>query len=151
MNKNFLILGIILTTVIAISGCTSQSNTVTINNMAFSPSTLTIPAGTTVTWINKDNTAHEVVSDTGLFDSGILAAGDSFNYTFNNAGNYEYHDSINHSLIGIITVSSSSSANNGNSTVNPLPSTPTSNNPSTPNSPSPSPAPSNPGGNIPGY
>jgi plastocyanin len=150
MNKNFLFLLVLLTIcIVAISGCTSQSSTVTIQNMVFTPSTLHIPGGTTVIWINKDNTAHHVVSDTGLFDSGILATGDSFNYTFNQAGDYSYHCSIHPSMVGIIVVSSSTNnANNSTSTVTPIPSSPIPYSPGNTNpSPStPTPAPSNPGG-----
>lgn len=141
-NINFIFLGILLIIgIVAVSGCTSQSSTVTIQNMAFNPSTLHITGGTTITWINKDNIAHQVVSDTGLFDSGILAPGDSFNYTFNQAGDYPYHCSIHPSMVGIIVVSSSSTVNSTNnsnkSIVTPIPYSPPSN---------PGPAPSNPGG-----
>jgi plastocyanin len=162
-NINFIFLGILLTVgIVAVSGCTSQSSSVTIQNMAFTPSTLHIPGGTTVTWINKDNIAHEVVSDTGLFDSGILASGDSFNYTFNQQGDYAYHCSIHPSMVGIIIVSSSSSSsstvnsnNSSTSTVTPIPSSPIPSSPGNNPTPSnPTPAPSNPGGsgtNGPGY
>ena len=99
----FLVLG-----VVAISGCTSQNqiaNTVTIQNMAFNPSTLNVKVGTTVTWINKDSTTHNVVSDSGLFESGDLTNGMSYNYTFNKAGSYPYHCSIHPSMTGTVVVS----------------------------------------------
>jgi plastocyanin len=66
-NINFIFLGILLAVgIVAVSGCTSQSSTITIQNMAFNPSTLHIPGGTTIIWINKDNVPHQVVSDTGF-------------------------------------------------------------------------------------
>ena len=87
MKINLLMMGVFLVLgVVAISGCTSQNqtaNTVTIQNMAFNPSTLNVKIGTTVTWINKDSTTHNVVSDSGLFESGALNNGMSYNYTFN--------------------------------------------------------------------
>jgi len=93
MNRNFIFLGVFLVLgIVAVSGCTSQNqtatNTVTIQNMAFNPSTLNVKVGTTVTWINNDTVTHDVTSDTGLFTSGNLTNGQSYNYTFNQTGNY---------------------------------------------------------------
>ena len=64
---------------------------VTIANFAFNPATLTIKEGTTVTWTNTDSAVHTVTSDTGVFDSGDLAQGATFSYTFTTAGTYVYH------------------------------------------------------------
>ncbi len=118
MNKNFLVFGVFLILgVVAVSGCTSsQSNsTVTIQNMAFNPSTLNVQVGTTVMWINKDSTTHHVVSDTGVFDSGDLATGKSYNYTFNQTGSFPYHCSIHPSMTGTIVVSTSAPTSTGSS------------------------------------
>jgi plastocyanin len=107
MNKNYLFIGVIITVlVVAVSGCTSSQNrvgyTVNIQNMAFNPSIVYIQVGTTVFWTNKDLTTHRVVSDTGLFDSGNLTNGQSYNYTFNQPGNYSYHCAIHPSMTGSI-------------------------------------------------
>ena len=127
MKTNLLIMGVFLVLgVVAISGCTSQNqnaaNTVTIQNMAFNPSTLNVKVGTTVTWINKDSTTHNVVSDSGLFQSGDLTNGMSYNYTFNTSGSYPYHCSIHPTMTGTIVVSengtnSSSSNSSGGSPI----------------------------------
>ncbi len=108
--------------VVGVSGCTSQNQTssigangVIIQNMTFSPSTLTVPVGTTVTWKNLDNVAHHVVSDTGAFDSGTLNNGQSFNFTFTKAGNYPYHCSIHPSMTGTIVVTSTGSGTGSSS------------------------------------
>lgn len=147
LNNIILLLGVLLTIgVVTVSGCTSGSTTVTIQNMAFSPATVHIPGGTTVMWVNNDKVEHEVVSDNGAFDSGVLSPGASFNYTFTQAGDYPYHCSIHPSMTGIIVVSSSSASNITNNTTAPI-NVPYNNNPSpsTPSNPSsPSPAPSNP-------
>lgn len=162
LNKILVLLGVLLTIgVVTVSGCTSGSNTVNIQNMAFSPATVHIPGGTTVMWINNDKVDHEVVSDNGVYDSGVLSPGESFNYTFTQAGDYPYHCSIHPSMRGIIIVSSSTTTNVTNNTTAPTPvpynNTPsqsTSNNPSSP-SPAPSnpttPAPSSPSGSGTGY
>jgi nitrite reductase (NO-forming) len=57
----------------------------------YSVNVLTIPAGTTVTWTNDDpGVAHTVTSVDGLFDSGFLNEGESWSYTFDDPGEYEY-------------------------------------------------------------
>jgi plastocyanin len=108
MNRNFLFLGVLLVLgAVAVSGCTSKqpaANTVAIQNNAFVPSTLHVQVGTTVMWINKDPTSQDVVSDSRIFDSGNLANGQSYNYTFNITGSYRYHSSINPSMNGTIVV-----------------------------------------------
>ena len=57
---------------------------------AYLPGTVTIAAGTTLTWLNSDTQVHTVTSDTGLFDSGDLQPGQRFSYTFTEAGTYGY-------------------------------------------------------------
>ena len=117
MNRNFLVFGVLLVlSVVAVSGCTSQSpNTVTIQNASFIPATMNVTAGTTVMWINKANATQDVVSDNGLFNSGNLTNGMSYNYTFNQSGTYPYHSSINPSMTGTIVVSSSSTGSSNSS------------------------------------
>lgn len=56
------------------------------------PSNITVAAGGTVTWANKGNSQHAVVSGEGLFDTQKLWPGESFNYTFTKSGTYTYHD-----------------------------------------------------------
>jgi len=67
------------------------TNEVFIQDMAFNPSTITVAAGTTIKWTNKDLVAHTVTSDTGAFGSGTLATGDTFTFTFTTAGSFPYH------------------------------------------------------------
>lgn len=63
---------------------------VNIFDYQFLPGTLEVPVGTTVTWINNDVIDHTVTSSDGLFDSGDMLPGDSFSFTFSEAGEYEY-------------------------------------------------------------
>ena len=113
--------------VVGVSGCTSQNQTssmgangIAIQNMAFNPTTLTVPVGTTVTWKNLDNTTHHVVSDTGAFESSDLTNGQTFNFTFTKAGNYPYHCAIHPSMTGtiIVTASGTGSGTSNQSTKN---------------------------------
>lgn len=87
----------------------SASNSVTIQNFAFSPATLSVKVGTTVTWTNQDSTTHTATSDPGTpasFDSGNIAQGKSATFTFQQAGTYSYHCSIHTYMKATITVTS---------------------------------------------
>lgn len=77
---------------------------VTIQDFAFSPATITVAIGTTVTWTNEDSATHTVTSKTGLFNSGELSNGASFSNTFTAAGDYEYYCSIHTSMVGHVIV-----------------------------------------------
>jgi plastocyanin len=81
-----------------------SSTTVTIHNLAFEPGTLTVTVGTTVTWVNNDGMAHTVTADDGTFDSGSLAAGKTFQFTFDQVGDFTYHCSIHSTMQGTISV-----------------------------------------------
>ena len=70
----------------------------------FAPLTVTIPAGTTVTWTNHDDEPHTVVSDTGLFRSGALDTNESFTFRFDKPGTYHYACSIHPRMMGTISV-----------------------------------------------
>lgn len=88
----------------------------TIANFSFQPATLTIPAGTTVTWTNQDSVSHTSTSDTGVWNSGTLAHGQSFSFTFSQPGTFPYHCAIHPFMKASITVQSAA-------TVTPAPAT----------------------------
>src|SRR5579864_8225308 len=73
---------------------TPVANTVSIVNMSFSPSSLTVTAGTTVTWTNNDTMTHTVTADDGSFDSGNITMGSKYSKLFSTAGTYTYHCTI---------------------------------------------------------
>jgi plastocyanin len=70
---------------------TPGKNEVWIQGMAFNPATITVDAGTTIKWINKDNVAHTVTSDNNLFDSGNLNTNGTFSQSFPAVGTFAYH------------------------------------------------------------
>jgi len=76
------------------------------NGQFYSPANYTVPAGTTVTWVNRDGTTHSVTSDNGLFDSGPLPSGASFSYTFSQPGVYHYSCNYHSWMTGTIVVTS---------------------------------------------
>ena len=83
---------------------TQGANDVFIQNMAFSPTSLTVTSGTTVTWTNKDGMIHTVTSDSTLFDSKNIQVNGVFSYTFTKTGTFSYHCSIHPSMKALVTV-----------------------------------------------
>jgi plastocyanin len=84
----------------------SQTVTIEMINTSFNPATLQVKAGTTVVWVNKDPVEHSTTSDSGLWDSGLMAQGATFSYTFAQAGTYQYYCKPHLALgmTGVITV-----------------------------------------------
>jgi plastocyanin len=84
----------------------AETNAVTIDDFAFSPQTITVPAGTTVTWTNKDDEPHTVTSaaDPKLFKSAALDTDDKFSFTFTKPGTYQYFCAIHPHMTGIVVV-----------------------------------------------
>lgn len=86
-------------------GATSPGvNEVWIQNMAFTPGTITVVAGTKITWTNKDAIAHTVTSDSLLFNSGSIATGGTFAYTFSTPGTFTYHCSVHPGMKATVVV-----------------------------------------------
>lgn len=76
---------------------------VTIKDFAFSPATVSIPVGGSITWKNLDQAAHTATDKNGAFDSGNLDNGKSYTFTFAKAGTYQvlctYHPSMHGTII----------------------------------------------------
>jgi plastocyanin len=77
---------------------------VKIDNFSFSPQTLTIAAGTTVIWTNRDDIPHTVVSDDKVFKSKVLDTDEKFSYTFDKAGNFPYFCSVHPKMTAKVIV-----------------------------------------------
>ena len=68
----------------------AANGTVTISDFTFSPGTITVNQGDTVTWVNNGPTPHSATSSSGAFDTGIYPKGQSRSHTFNEAGTFAY-------------------------------------------------------------
>jgi plastocyanin len=107
MKQKLTIIVLTIVAIVFIFGCkTSQDatqpgpnptdpNTVTIRDNSFSPSSLTVDPGTTVRWVNNGSMTHTVTSGTrnnpsGLFDSGDMRNGNTFEFTFMSSGTFSY-------------------------------------------------------------
>jgi len=86
------------------TGGTPGTNQVLIQGMAFDPATITVKAGTTIKWTNKDDVAHTVSSDSSVFESGSMSMGTSFSYTFSTPGTFPYHCAPHPSMTATVVV-----------------------------------------------
>jgi plastocyanin len=77
---------------------------VKIDNFSFGPQAQNVAVGTTVTWTNRDDIPHTVVSTDGVFKSKVLDTDEKFSYTFAKAGTFAYFCSIHPKMTGKIVV-----------------------------------------------
>ena len=90
-------------------GGTQQTNQINMFGYGFAPQVVTVKVGTTLTWVNVDSVNHSVDSGTSanptsLFDSGDIAPGQSFSYTFAQAGTYTYYCDLHEGMVGVVIV-----------------------------------------------
>ena len=82
----------------------NASAEVKIDNFSFGPQALTVAVGTTVTWINRDDIPHTVVSTDGVFKSKVRDTDEKFSYQFDRPGTYSYYCSVHPKMTGKIVV-----------------------------------------------
>ncbi|MGE5813393.1 MAG: metallophosphoesterase [Acidobacteriota bacterium] len=80
------------------------ANEVVVDNFTFSPARKTVPVGTTVTWTNKDDSPHTIVSTDKKFKSRVLDTDGQFSFRFNAPGTYNYFCSIHPHMTGQVVV-----------------------------------------------
>lgn len=84
---------------------TQANATVSIDNFTFVPQTLTVKAGTTVTWTNRDDIPHGIASENNAFaKSKALDTGDSYSVMFATPGTYKYFCYVHPHMTGTIVV-----------------------------------------------
>jgi plastocyanin len=77
---------------------------VVIQDFAFSPSSMTVAPGTTVTWVNQDESPHTITDQGKAFRSAALDTNDRFSYTFTQPGKFTYYCTLHPMMIGKIIV-----------------------------------------------
>jgi plastocyanin len=92
------------------SASAAQSTDVTIDNFAFQPAEVTVPVGSTLTWTNRQSAPHTTTSDTGVWDSGVLSNGGTFQLTLDQAGDFPYHCDVHPDMLGVVHVVADSGA-----------------------------------------
>jgi len=85
-------------------GPAAATNAVLIHDFAFSPATVTVAVGTTITWTNQDQDPHTVSATGGAFKSPTLNTGGTFRFTFTKPGRYEYLCTIHPFMTATVVV-----------------------------------------------
>lgn len=87
----------------------ATSTTLDAGDLFFRPGTVTVPAGTTLTWRNVGAAPHTVTADDRSFDSGIFAAGATWSHTFSTAGTFPYFCAVHPAMTGAVVVTAAAS------------------------------------------
>ena len=82
----------------------ADANEIVIQNFAFEPSTLTVKAGATVTWVNRDDEPHTATATDKRFNSKTLENGDRFSTEFKAPGTYKYYCALHPKMTGQVIV-----------------------------------------------
>jgi len=82
----------------------ANANEIVIENFSFEPATLTVKAGTTVTWVNHDDEPHTATATDKRFNSKTLDNGDRFSQEFDTPGTYNYYCALHPKMTGKIIV-----------------------------------------------
>ncbi len=110
-------LSLVLMLVLAPVAGAQETVTVSMEDNFFDQANITVPAGTTVTWVQNGDNPHTTTSYDGLWDSGMIAGGSggSFSYTFEEPGTYEYycipHEDLG--MVGTVTVTEDAATDDG--------------------------------------
>ena len=83
---------------------TSAATEIKIDNFSFTPPILTVEAGTKVTWTNRDDIPHNIVSSDQKFKSKPLDTDDAYSFTFNEPGTYQYFCGLHPKMVGKVVV-----------------------------------------------
>jgi plastocyanin len=97
-----------ITTTLALSDVqcvmAAEPVTVEISRFQFAPQELTVAPGTTVRWVNRDQTIHNVLTIDGQLTSPGLDTDDGFSFVFDREGDYSYHCGLHPQMVGVVHV-----------------------------------------------
>ena len=101
----------------------------TIADFSFTPASITIHVGDTVTWVNNGPSAHTATANNGAFNTGVLQKGHSASHTFTKAGTYSYICSIHPFMHGTVVVLANTTSTTTTPATTPTSTTPASTTP----------------------
>jgi Icc protein len=87
-----------------LSASEAEATRVVVDNFSFAPATVSVAVGTAVTWTNRDDIPHNVVSTERAFKSPVLDTGETFSHTFDVAGTFKYYCSLHPRMTGQVVV-----------------------------------------------
>jgi plastocyanin len=101
-----MLIGPMIGAMLAVAAVAAQdtTNVIAIDNFTFTPPELTVAVGTTVKWVNHDDTPHLVVNKDKVFRSTALDTDDSYSFTFTSAGTFEYFCGLHPQMVGKVVV-----------------------------------------------
>ena len=100
---------------VLVARAASPATAISIDNFTFTPQTVTVKAGTTVSWTNKDDIPHGIAATNNAFTrSKALDTDDSFSFTFTTPGSYQYFCYVHPHMTGTIVVEAASGGNVSN-------------------------------------
>lgn len=106
---NPLLFGMALIALLTAAPATSKTATVVhIRDDAFTPASITVHAGDSVTFVNDDDDAHTATADDGSWDSEGLNQGEKWNHVFAKSGTVKYHCTVHPMMHGIVVVKAGS-------------------------------------------
>jgi plastocyanin len=106
--KRFLV-PLLVTLMAAPAAASPQTPTISIKDDAFTPKTLTVTAGQSVTFVNDDDDAHTVTAVDGSFDSKGLDTGSVWRHAFTKPGSYQYFCELHPFMQGTVVVKAAGS------------------------------------------
>jgi plastocyanin len=104
------LLAVLLVALVVLAPARAATFNVSITKGGFVPEALTIAVGDTVTWRNDDTTSHQVASKGADFTSSLIKPGETFSFTYKNAGRFSYQDETVKKNHGSVTVQGSPTA-----------------------------------------
>ena len=111
MRRTFYLVSIVVILALMVARITSLAAAgepaaaeVKIDNFSFAPALVTVPVGTQVTWTNRDDIPHTVVTDDAAIKSRALDTDEKFTFTFTKPGTYQYFCSIHPKMKGTVIV-----------------------------------------------
>jgi len=98
------LVGAVLAGGVLLADAQNQTIAIAIDNFTFNPQTVTVKAGTTVTWTNKDDIPHAIAAVGKQFKSKVMDTDNSYSFTFTTPGSYAYFCSLHPHMTGTIVV-----------------------------------------------
>ena len=106
------VFGSVLAAGVGLARAEGPESAISIDNFSFTPATLTVKAGTTVTWTNKDDIPHGIASSNNAFKkSKALDTDDGYSFTFTTPGTYQYFCYLHPHMVGSVIVESTTGSN----------------------------------------